>query len=154
MRERSLPMPAVLPQVKTDPRPGRRWAFPAIFLLVLLSYFPALNGGLIWDDDRHVTKPELQSIEGLRRIWFELGATQQYYPVLHSAFWVEHRLWGDATSLVGIAGPGTDYVKRVIGIPGDHVACCNSKGQVTVNGVPLSESAYVYPGDVASALTR
>ena len=26
----------------------------------------------------------------------ELGATQQYYPVLHSAFWLEHRLWGDA----------------------------------------------------------
>jgi signal peptidase I len=56
----------------------------------------------------------------------------------------------DVTNLVGIAGPGTDYVKRVIGIPGDRVACCNTKGQVTVNGVPLSESAYVYPGDAAS----
>jgi signal peptidase I len=59
-------------------------------------------------------------------------------------------LWGDATSLVGIAGPDTDYVKRVIGIPGDHVVCCNAAGQVTVNGVPLSESAYVYPGDAPS----
>ncbi len=27
---------------------------------------------------------------------FDLGATQQYYPLLHSAFWLEHRLWGDA----------------------------------------------------------
>ena len=97
MRERSLAMPAVLPGVKTDPRPGRPWAFAAIFLLVLLAYFPAIKGGFIWDDDPHVTKPELQSIEGLRRIWFELGATQQYYPVLHSAFWIEHRLWGEAT---------------------------------------------------------
>ena len=44
-----------------------------------------------------MTKPELQSSGGLGRIWFELGATQQYYPVLHSAFWLEHRLWGDAT---------------------------------------------------------
>jgi tetratricopeptide (TPR) repeat protein len=32
----------------------------------------------------------------LGRIWFQIGATQQYYPVLHSAFWLEHRLWGDA----------------------------------------------------------
>jgi tetratricopeptide (TPR) repeat protein len=32
----------------------------------------------------------------LWRIWFDLGATQQYYPLLHSAFWVEHGLWGDA----------------------------------------------------------
>lgn len=63
------------------------------------------------------------------------------------------RIWDDAKSLVGIAGPGTDYVKRVIGIPGDHVACCNAKGQVTVNGVPLSESSYVYPGDAPSTVT-
>ena len=57
------------------------------------------------------------------------------------------RIWDDATSLVGIAGPGTDYVKRVIGVPGDHVVCCNTAGQITVNGVPLSESSYIYPGD-------
>jgi protein O-mannosyl-transferase len=37
-----------------------------------------------------------QSLSGLWRIWFDLGATQQYYPLLHSLFWVEHRLWGDA----------------------------------------------------------
>ena len=35
-------------------------------------------------------------MHGLWRIWFSLGATQQYYPLLHSAFWLEHRLWGDA----------------------------------------------------------
>jgi signal peptidase I len=58
----------------------------------------------------------------------------------------------DATNLVGIAGPDTDYVKRVIGIPGDHVVCCNAAGQVTVNGVPLSESSYVFPGDAPSEL--
>ncbi|MGH3282295.1 MAG: signal peptidase I [Trebonia sp.] len=62
------------------------------------------------------------------------------------------RIWDDARNLVGIAGPGTDYVKRVIGVPGDHVACCNASGQVTVNGVPLAESSYVYPGDVPSSL--
>lgn len=52
---------------------------------------------MLWDDDAHVTKPALQSLRGLERIWLEPGATQQYYPLLHTAFWVEHRLWGDAT---------------------------------------------------------
>jgi tetratricopeptide (TPR) repeat protein len=59
-------------------------------------YLPALNGGLLWDDSAHVTSPAMRSLHGLFRIWFQLGATQQYYPLLHSAFWVEHRLWGDA----------------------------------------------------------
>jgi len=68
-----------------------------IFFATAVAYGPALRGGLLWDDDYHVTRPELQSVRGLERIWFELGATAQYYPVLHSAFWVEHRLWGDAT---------------------------------------------------------
>lgn len=52
-------------------------------------------------------------------------------------------------SIAGLFGtsPGqTDYIKRVIGVPGDHVVCCNDKGQITVNGVPLSESSYVFPG--------
>jgi tetratricopeptide (TPR) repeat protein len=68
----------------------------ALFLATLIAYWPALRGELVWDDSAHVTRPELQSLRGLWRIWFELGATQQYYPVLHSAFWMEHRLWGDA----------------------------------------------------------
>jgi signal peptidase I len=42
------------------------------------------------------------------------------------------------------------YIKRVIGLPGDRVACCNAEGQVTVNGVPLSESSYLYPGSAPS----
>jgi len=71
-------------------------AWAGIFLVTLAAYGPAVHGGFVWDDDGHVTKPALQTLHGLWRIWFEIGATQQYYPVLHSAFWVEHRLWGDA----------------------------------------------------------
>jgi signal peptidase I len=56
------------------------------------------------------------------------------------------RLWDDGVNLVGIAGPQTDYVKRVIGVPGDRVVCCNASRQITVNGVALSESSYIYPG--------
>jgi signal peptidase I len=62
------------------------------------------------------------------------------------------RFLDDAKSLVGVAAPGTDYVKRVIGVPGDHVVCCNAQGQVTVDGVALSESSYLYPGAAPSQI--
>src|SRR6202034_4112245 len=52
--------------------------------------------------------------------------------------------------IVGISHDSDIYIKRVIGLPGDHVACCTA-GQVTVNGVPLSDSSYLYPGNVPSA---
>jgi tetratricopeptide (TPR) repeat protein len=68
----------------------------AIFCATLAAYFPAIHGGMLWDDAAHVTAPRLQGWDGLWKIWFKLGTTQQYYPVLHSVFWLEHRLWGDA----------------------------------------------------------
>ncbi len=73
------------------------WTGALLCALALACYWPALHGTPLWDDQAHLTTPELQSLAGLKRIWFELGATQQYYPLLHSAFWIEHRLWGDAT---------------------------------------------------------
>jgi len=63
--------------------------------LTLAVYWPALNGDFLWSDDAHVTEMALRSFDRLRRIWAELGATQQYCPLLHSAFWLEARLWGD-----------------------------------------------------------
>ncbi len=53
-------------------------------------------------------------------------------------------------SMFGFGHPGDILIKRVIGLPGDHVACCNTQGQVTVNGVPLNEQSYLYPGDAPS----
>jgi len=47
---------------------------------------------------------------------------------------------------------GNHLIKRVIGLPGDHVVCCNKSRQLTVNGVPLSEP-YIFPGDVPSQET-
>jgi signal peptidase I len=40
-------------------------------------------------------------------------------------------------------------VKRVIGLPGDRVACCDSRGRITVDGRALDET-YLYPGDPPS----
>ncbi|MGO9108148.1 MAG: tetratricopeptide repeat protein [Thermoguttaceae bacterium] len=76
----------------------RDWCFAvALIVSVFLVYEPAWQGGLIWDDEAHVTRPELRSWHGLYRIWFDVRATTQYYPFVHSVFWVEHKLWGDAT---------------------------------------------------------
>jgi tetratricopeptide (TPR) repeat protein len=77
-------------------RPPGCWGAALIFLLTLVAYSPVFKAGFIWNDEDYVTMPALRSLRGLWRIWFDVGATQQYYPALHSAFWIEHLLWGDA----------------------------------------------------------
>ncbi len=48
------------------------------------------------------------------------------------------------------AGPGKDdYIKRIIGIGGDRVVCCDASGRLTVNGHPLDEN-YVFEGNKPS----
>ena len=49
-------------------------------------------------------------------------------------------------SLVGLYPTGGHLVKRVVGVGGDEVACCDARGRVTVNGDPLEESAYLRDG--------
>ncbi|MBB2910057.1 signal peptidase I [Streptosporangium becharense] len=49
----------------------------------------------------------------------------------------------------GVVPGEKDYIKRVIAVGGDTVKCCDAKGRVTVNGVPIDED-YLYPGDVPS----
>jgi tetratricopeptide (TPR) repeat protein len=66
-----------------------------VFCVTLIAYLPALSGRFIWNDSEYVTRLELRSLAGLGRIWTDLGATEQYYPLLHSAFWGQHALWGD-----------------------------------------------------------
>jgi signal peptidase I len=55
------------------------------------------------------------------------------------------------SGLFGTPVGQTDYVKRVIGVPGDHVFCCTAQGLLTVNGVPLHEQSYLYPGNQPSS---
>jgi tetratricopeptide (TPR) repeat protein len=66
-----------------------------ILVATVVAYLPALSGKFIWNDSDYVTAPALRSLDGLARIWTEPGAVEQYYPLLHSAFWVQHRAFGD-----------------------------------------------------------
>jgi tetratricopeptide (TPR) repeat protein len=119
--------------------PSGRWnpeisrdVIPALGLLCLLIlvYMPALHGGLVWDDEAHITAPQLRSWNGLWRIWFDFGATQQYYPLLHSAFWLEHWLWGDSVfgyHLINVLLHGTSafllmLILRRLALPGAGLA--------------------------------
>lgn len=75
---------------------GIPWVGVALLVLAVLRvYAPALRAGFIWDDDDYVTQNQaLRSFKGLFQIWFSPGATPQYYPLVHSFYWVEYSLWG------------------------------------------------------------
>jgi tetratricopeptide (TPR) repeat protein len=71
------------------------WQGALIILVVFLVYLPVLRCGFIWDDNYYVTEnPTLHNLGGLKRIWFKVGAVPQYYPMVHTTFWLEHHLWG------------------------------------------------------------
>jgi Flp pilus assembly protein TadD len=83
------------------PRSDRRsWLvlLAALFVVAFITYGPSLHGLPLWDDDAHLTPPSLRTPDGLRQIWTDVGATQQYYPLVHSAFWVMYHLWGEDTT--------------------------------------------------------
>jgi signal peptidase I len=70
------------------------------------------------------------------------GDKPQRNPIAGAVTWVGQSL--------GLIQPdSTDFIKRVIGVGGDHVVCCDVDGRITVNGAPLEES-YLYPDDVPS----
>ena len=72
---------------------GRPFAV-ALFFLTLAVYLPAMRGGYLWDDDAHLTGDEkLKSIGGLAKTWFVPTSSQQYYPLVHTSFWLEYQLW-------------------------------------------------------------
>jgi tetratricopeptide (TPR) repeat protein len=67
----------------------------ALVVVTIVAYVPAMHGDFIWDDDDHVSNNQtLRSTEGLRSIWLDPSATPQYYPLVHTTFWMEYHLWG------------------------------------------------------------
>ena len=64
--------------------------------LAVVAHLPGSGGTFIWDDDAHVTESRaVVDPGGLPTIWFEPGSVPQNYPLTHSSFWLEYRLWGD-----------------------------------------------------------
>src|SRR5207245_10376378 len=95
------------------------WLFAlALIAITALAYLPAWNGKLIWDDNRHITQPALRSWQGLADIWTRVGATQQYYPLVHSFFWIDQKLggiWALGYNLANILLPtlGAVFLPRI-----------------------------------------
>src|SRR5271157_5987873 len=153
-------MKAYIPMEKRFGAAAAIGTWVSLFSATLIAYWPALRGGLLWDDDRHLTSLELQSLHGLWRIWFDLGATQQYYPLLHSAFWIEHRIWGDAvagyhltnTALHALAAGLVMMIVRRLSLPGAwlaafifalHPACVEAVAWISEQKSTLSAVFYL-----------
>ncbi len=67
----------------------------ALVAITVLAYLPTFHAGFIWDDDSYVEhNPTLRTLAGLWRIWTDPAATPQYYPLVHTTFWVEAHVWG------------------------------------------------------------
>ena len=67
----------------------------ALVAITILAYLPVLWAGFVWDDDSYVEhNSALRSLPGLWHIWSDPSATPQYYPLVHTTFWVEAHVWG------------------------------------------------------------
>ena len=68
----------------------RWWPGLALAAAVVIVYLPALDYDYIWDDTQYLVENDtLDDLDGLRRIWFDPGETEQYYPLVFTTFWVE-----------------------------------------------------------------
>lgn len=76
------------------------------------------------------------------------GAFDPVQPVPSSAL---ARMGRAAASALGVPVGERDYAKRVIGLPGDHVVCCDAVGRLTVNGAALTET-YLPSGTAPSTV--
>ncbi len=67
----------------------------ALVLAVVAAYLPALRAGFVWNDDTYVTdNATLDGFTGLKLIWTEPKANEQYYPTVFTSYWIEKRFWG------------------------------------------------------------
>ncbi|MGA2583042.1 MAG: tetratricopeptide repeat protein [Tepidisphaeraceae bacterium] len=91
-----MPSDANRPDNLTLATPNRWWPAAILLGLVVISYWPVIqSGGFIWDDPQHVVKnTDLRDLPGLARIWIDPTSIPQYYPLVHTTFWIEFHLWG------------------------------------------------------------
>jgi hypothetical protein len=63
--------------------------------MVLATYAPVVRNNYIWDDDAYLLRNlTLRSLPGLWAIWFAPFTLPQYYPLVHTTFWLEYHQWG------------------------------------------------------------
>jgi tetratricopeptide (TPR) repeat protein len=79
--------------------PARRNFWPgaaALLALTVVVYLPTiLRAGFIWDDPEYIVhNPTLRNLGGLWAIWAHPLSLPQYYPLVHTTFWIEYHLWG------------------------------------------------------------
>ena len=101
---RSKSKPAVVAAAANDKTSSLRlltfarfetWISLFLFVTIVFAYWPSLSSRFIWDDDYYVTENStLRTLAGLCQIWVDPRATPQYYPLVHTSFWIEYHLWG------------------------------------------------------------
>lgn len=151
---------------RREGRPGRRRRWPALILAALLVAVAVAAPALV--RVHAVASPAMEATLGVgdRVVSSRLalgvdGASHGDVVVLaHGETWEEAsrtpasdpaeawaRGFGDLTGL----GDSNHYftLTRVIGLPGDEVACCDAEGRLTVNGEPRTEPAGVEDYDFA-----
>ncbi len=149
-------------QTKRQPRkPGWRFALLALALAVITSavvrslwldaYFipSASMEPLFQSGDRILVSRTDFAAEPIRRGDVVVFDGRGSFAPLNSGRGPAADLLSEAGRWLGVAGNDTTYVKRVIGLAGDRVVCCDAAGALTVNGQPVAEP-YVYDGDAPS----
>ncbi|HYH77221.1 MAG TPA: signal peptidase I [Arthrobacter sp.] len=149
-------------QTKRQPRKmGWRFAFLALLLAVAISglvrslwldvYYipsesmePLLQGG----DRILVSRTDFHS-QPVRRGDIVVFDGRGTFAPLNSGKGPLADTAAAAAQWLGLLGSDTTYVKRVIGLPGDTVVCCDNDGKITLNGAPMEEP-YIFPGDAPS----
>ncbi|WP_077487680.1 signal peptidase I [Sinomonas mesophila] len=119
-------------------------------LVVDVFYIPSgsMEPLLVPGDRIAVARPLLDGQPVQRGDVVVFDGRGSFVPLASSRGWLGDAVRGGAEWL-GIVASETVYVKRVVGVAGDHVRCCTADGRLEVNGAPLDEP-YVYPGDAAS----
>lgn len=106
-------------------------ALLAIVLLTAAAHMPGVGGGVLPDDNRYITENRLlRQGAGLRAIWLEPGAMDQYYPLTFTSFWAEYQIWGKDLAgyhvvniLLHAANAGLLYILlRQLGLGGAFLA--------------------------------
>ena len=101
-RRAAAPAPAA-PTGAASPGVANRQALAALGLGLLAAavYLPAFSAGFVWDDEVFTDAAAVREWSGLWKIWFAFSPRAipnegHYWPLVHTTFWLEHKLWGFA----------------------------------------------------------